>query len=193
MKAWELIKDLVNVWPPSNNFVIEGITPTRNNLFVVGGSLLGSNKGDYILAFKTQSDPTQDPQYMTMYDLTPTLSPASTSNLPQAIAVNGSYAYIASGRSFCTTLSDCGQLIVINVSKVKKARTIGGKKITDKDVALFTRQLATMLKAGVPLLQSFDIVAKGHSNPSMGRMLTQHLAQYLDPRRVSSDDRAPGA
>ncbi len=59
----------------------------------------------------------------------------------------------------------------INVAKVKKAKTSGGKRITDKDVSLFTRQLATMMKAGVPLLQSFDIVAKGHSNPAMGRML----------------------
>jgi type IV pilus assembly protein PilC len=60
----------------------------------------------------------------------------------------------------------------INVAKVKKARTAGGKRITDKDVTIFTRQLAVMMKAGVPLLQAFDIVAKGHSNPSMGRMLT---------------------
>ena len=60
----------------------------------------------------------------------------------------------------------------VNVSKVKKARTTGGKRITDKDVSIFTRQLAVMMKAGVPLLQAFDIVAKGHSNPSMGRMLT---------------------
>jgi type IV pilus assembly protein PilC len=60
----------------------------------------------------------------------------------------------------------------ISSTKVKKAKTSGGKKITDKDVSIFTRQLATMMKAGVPLLQSFDIVAKGHSNPNMGRMLT---------------------
>ncbi|HMC12970.1 MAG TPA: type II secretion system F family protein, partial [Gallionellaceae bacterium] len=44
----------------------------------------------------------------------------------------------------------------ITVSKIKKRRG-GGKKITDKDLSLFTRQLATMLKSGVPLLQSFDI------------------------------------
>ncbi len=40
-----------------------------------------------------------------------------------------------------------------------------------KDVTLFTRQLATMMKAGVPLLQSFDIVGKGHSNPAVSRLL----------------------
>ncbi|MFQ5994712.1 MAG: type II secretion system F family protein [Acidiferrobacterales bacterium] len=41
------------------------------------------------------------------------------------------------------------------------------KKITPKDVAVFTRQMATMLAAGIPIAQAFDIVAKGHENPSM--------------------------
>mgnify|MGYP003334274475 CR=1 FL=1 len=43
--------------------------------------------------------------------------------------------------------------------------------VTDKDVTLFTRQLATMMKAGVPLLQAFDIVGKGHANPAVGKLL----------------------
>ncbi|BDI04254.1 type II secretion system F family protein [Sphaerotilus microaerophilus] len=60
----------------------------------------------------------------------------------------------------------------ILVSKVKKRRTSGGKSIKGKDIAVFTRQLATMLKAGVPLLQSFDIVARGSPNPRLTRMLT---------------------
>lgn len=45
------------------------------------------------------------------------------------------------------------------------------KKITPLDIAVFTRQLATMMKAGVPLVQSFDIVAEGHDNPSMRELL----------------------
>ncbi len=45
------------------------------------------------------------------------------------------------------------------------------KKITEKDVTLFTRQLATMLKAGVPLLQVFNIVGKGNNNPSVTKLL----------------------
>jgi type IV pilus assembly protein PilC len=45
------------------------------------------------------------------------------------------------------------------------------KKITPMDIAVFTRQLATMMKAGVPLVQSFDIVAEGHDNPSMRELL----------------------
>lgn len=63
----------------------------------------------------------------------------------------------------------------ITVTKVKKQSSLfgGSKRITDKDVTLFTRQLATMMKAGVPLLQAFEIVARGHSNPSMQRLLLE--------------------
>jgi type IV pilus assembly protein PilC len=59
----------------------------------------------------------------------------------------------------------------IMVTKVKKKAYRSGKKITDKDLTMFTRQLATMMKAGVPLLQSFDIVGKGHANPSMAKLI----------------------
>lgn len=59
----------------------------------------------------------------------------------------------------------------IITSKVKKRSTSSGKKITAKDITFFTRQLSTMMRAGVPLLQSFDIVARGHSNPSVTRLL----------------------
>jgi type IV pilus assembly protein PilC len=58
------------------------------------------------------------------------------------------------------------------VSKVRKRRTSAGRSIKQKEIALFTRQLATMLKAGVPLLQSFEIVARGSNNPRMTRLLT---------------------
>ncbi|MBC7414896.1 MAG: type II secretion system F family protein [Herminiimonas sp.] len=59
----------------------------------------------------------------------------------------------------------------IITTKVKKKSFRSGKRITDKDISLFTRQLATMMKAGVPLLQSFDIVAKGHANPSVSKLI----------------------
>ena len=59
----------------------------------------------------------------------------------------------------------------IVVSKVKKQSNKGGGKIGRKDIALFTRQLATMMKAGVPLLQSFDIVGKGAPNPAIGKLV----------------------
>lgn len=59
----------------------------------------------------------------------------------------------------------------INVVKVKRQRLGAGKKVTEKDITFFTRQLATMLKSGVPLLQAFDIVGKGHSNPNVTRLL----------------------
>jgi type IV pilus assembly protein PilC len=59
----------------------------------------------------------------------------------------------------------------ILVTKVKKKSFNTGKKVTEKDITLFTRQLATMMKAGVPLLQSFDIVAKGHANPAVAKLV----------------------
>ncbi len=55
--------------------------------------------------------------------------------------------------------------------KIKKRRTKSGKRIKPKDIALFTRQMATMMKAGVPLLQSFDIVGRGNANPSVAKLL----------------------
>ena len=45
------------------------------------------------------------------------------------------------------------------------------KKITTKDIAIFSRQLATMMSAGVPMVQAFDIVGRGHNNPSMAEMI----------------------
>jgi len=57
------------------------------------------------------------------------------------------------------------------VTKIKKQRLSGGGKIVEKDISLFTRQLATMMKAGVPLLQAFDIVGKGASNPAVAKLL----------------------
>jgi type IV pilus assembly protein PilC len=60
----------------------------------------------------------------------------------------------------------------INVIKVSKQSGFkSGGKVTDKDVTLFTRQLATMMKSGVPLLQAFDIVGKGHNNPAVAKLL----------------------
>jgi len=59
----------------------------------------------------------------------------------------------------------------ISDAKVKKIRFKTGRKITEKDITLFTRQLATMMRSGVPLLQAFDIVGRGHANPSVGKLL----------------------
>ncbi|NCT83696.1 MAG: type II secretion system F family protein [Comamonadaceae bacterium] len=59
----------------------------------------------------------------------------------------------------------------ILVNKVKKRRSSGGTSIKQKDIAVFTRQLATMMRAGVPLLQAFDIVARGATNPRLTRLL----------------------
>jgi type IV pilus assembly protein PilC len=61
----------------------------------------------------------------------------------------------------------------ILASKITKQRFKSGGKVSDKDITLFTRQLATMMKAGVPLLQSFEIVGKGHSNPAVSKLLLE--------------------
>ena len=58
----------------------------------------------------------------------------------------------------------------IAVVKVRKQRYKRGKKVTDRDITMFTRQLSTMMKAGVPLLQAFDIVAKGTDNKSVAKL-----------------------
>ena len=75
----------------------------------------------------------------------------------------------ATGESFVNaTLRRQG----ITVTKVKKQSSFAKKgKVGEKDIALFTRQLATMMKAGVPLLQAFEIVGKGHSNPAVSKLL----------------------
>ncbi|MDR3158774.1 MAG: type II secretion system F family protein [Zoogloeaceae bacterium] len=59
----------------------------------------------------------------------------------------------------------------IRVSKITPQRFKRGKSISEKDLSLFTRQLATMMRAGVPLLHAFDIVGRSHGNPSVGKLL----------------------
>ena len=59
----------------------------------------------------------------------------------------------------------------VNPIKIKKRRMRTGAKIKPKDIAIFTRQLATMMKAGVPLLQAFDIVGRGNANPGVTKLL----------------------
>ena len=69
----------------------------------------------------------------------------------------------------------------INPTKVRQKSSFAlgkGKKIKPLDIALFTRQMATMMKAGVPLLQSFDIIAEGFENPNM-RKLVDDLKQEV--------------
>jgi type IV pilus assembly protein PilC len=59
----------------------------------------------------------------------------------------------------------------VSPTKIKKRRMSSGKRIKPKDIAIFTRQLATMMKAGVPLLQAFDIVGRGNANASVTKLL----------------------
>jgi type IV pilus assembly protein PilC len=59
----------------------------------------------------------------------------------------------------------------IRIRKLKRQTFRGGGRVNEKDITFFTRQLATMLKAGVPLLQAFDIVARGNRNPPFSRLI----------------------
>lgn len=61
----------------------------------------------------------------------------------------------------------------ILAKKIKKKRMASSKRIKPKDIAIFTRQMATMIKAGVPLLQAFDIVGRGNPNPSVTKLLNE--------------------
>ena len=59
----------------------------------------------------------------------------------------------------------------VRITRLKKQTFSGGRKVSDKDITFFTRQFATMLRAGVPLLQAFEIVARGHSNARFSRLM----------------------
>ena len=59
----------------------------------------------------------------------------------------------------------------IRITKLRRQTFRGGSSVNEKDITFFTRQLATMLKAGVPLLQAFEIVARGHKNPRFARLM----------------------
>jgi type IV pilus assembly protein PilC len=61
----------------------------------------------------------------------------------------------------------------ISAVQIKKKQFAKGKKISEKDICFFTRQLSTMIKAGVPLLQSFDIISQGNANPSFSKLLQE--------------------
>ena len=61
----------------------------------------------------------------------------------------------------------------ISAVQIKKKKFARGKKVSDKDICFFTRQLSTMLKAGVPLLQSFDIISQGNANPAFSKLLQE--------------------
>jgi type IV pilus assembly protein PilC len=67
----------------------------------------------------------------------------------------------------------------VRVSKRSASLFAIKKKIKPKDVAVFTRQLSTMIAAGIPVAQAFDIVAKGHENPSM-RELVNTIRQDIE-------------
>lgn len=71
--------------------------------------------------------------------------------------------------------------------QITRVKTSSKRKITQEDITVFTRQLSTMIKAGLPLMQAFEIVARGHGNPSMTEMLMEIRGEV---EQVSSLSRA---
>ena len=59
----------------------------------------------------------------------------------------------------------------VAASRIRKQSTRTGGKVKPADIAVFSRQLATMMAAGIPLVQSFDIVGAGHDNPAMQKLI----------------------
>jgi type IV pilus assembly protein PilC len=74
----------------------------------------------------------------------------------------------------------------VTPTKIKKRRMSSGRSIKPKDMAIFTRQLATMMKAGVPLLQAFDIVGRGNPNPSVTKLLSDIRSEVETGTSLSS-------
>ncbi|CAK0764875.1 Type IV pilus assembly protein PilC [Gammaproteobacteria bacterium] len=81
----------------------------------------------------------------------------------------------ARGASITMVKADLRRQGINPISVRKKAAPLlagmNKKKILPKDIAIFARQLATMMSAGVPLVQSFEIVGRGHENPSMQELI----------------------
>ncbi len=65
----------------------------------------------------------------------------------------------------------------IAATRIQREPSWHGRRISEKDLCVFTRQFATMLKAGLPLLQAFDIVARGNMNPSLRRLILEIRAE----------------
>lgn len=70
--------------------------------------------------------------------------------------------------------------------QITRVKTSSKRKITQEDITVFTRQLSTMIKAGLPLMQAFEIVARGHGNPSMTEMLMEIRGEVEQGSSLSS-------
>ncbi|MEK7839751.1 MAG: type II secretion system F family protein, partial [Pseudomonadota bacterium] len=77
----------------------------------------------------------------------------------------------ASGVAFVNSLLRRQGIRPVKVAKRRGELFKFKKKIAPKDIAIFARQLATMMEAGIPVAQSFDIVGRGHENPSMQELI----------------------
>ena len=74
----------------------------------------------------------------------------------------------------------------ITVVRVRRKFELRKRRITEKDLCIFTRQFATMLRAGLPLLQAFDIVARSHANPAVNQLVLEIRADIETGSGLSS-------
>ena len=112
-----------------------------------------------------------------------TVSKSTTKAKPAAVSASYTFSYKGTDRKGNTVqgeISGSSPAIVkaqlakqgINAKNIKKqSNTSRGKSIKPADIAVFSRQMATMMKAGVPLVQSFEIVADGVDNPNLRRLV----------------------
>jgi type IV pilus assembly protein PilC len=59
----------------------------------------------------------------------------------------------------------------VAATRVKTQSRVGGGKVQPQDIAVFARQLATMMSAGIPMVQAFEIIGNGHEKPSMQKLV----------------------
>lgn len=97
---------------------------------------------------------------------------------------------VASSLPQAKTLLRTQGILVSTVRKKSKPLFGGKRKITPADIAVFLRQLATMLKAGVPVVQSFDIVIDGMENPSLREVLRKTKVEIESGSTLASSLRA---
>lgn len=97
---------------------------------------------------------------------------------------------VASSLPQAKTLLRTQGVLVSTVRKKSKPLFGGKRKITPADIAVFLRQLATMLKAGVPVVQSFDIVIDGMENPSLREVLRKTKVEIESGSTLASSLRA---
>ena len=84
-------------------------------------------------------------------------------------------------------------MVPTRIRKQRQALFSGQSKITTADIAIFSRQLATMLAAGIPLVQAFEIVGNGHENAAMQKLILSIKSRRRGRQRARRSARQTAA